>query len=342
MKIVITGVGGQIGTDLLVALTTSAGADAHSFVLLDNRSASALTGTDVLDRKVPNWRNWFRELDVTDREAVRRLVAEEKPNLVYHLAAILSGNGERDPALCWRVNVEGLHNVLAALAESSDGGQRRPRLVWPSSIAAFGPAPGMSGLRYTSSDTGPFHPISMYGVTKVVGEQMGNYFAHKLHVDFRSVRFPGILSAVEPGGGSSDYANELYAGAVRNGRCGQCFVAEDVALPFMHISDALAALVRLAEVEEQRMTRRIYNVGALALNPAQMVESIRKLVPGYSADYSSAQLDDYAARRANVMSWPEDVDDSAARTDWDWKPTVADPDELSKRLIDEYRDRLVQ
>ncbi len=326
--VMIIGAGGQIANDLVPTLYQRG--DQMTWV---DRVPAAETvngrAFGALFRGEPDWQERWHVLDATDEAAVRRLVHEARPEVVYHLAAMLSARGEADPDAAWRVNVGSFRIVLEALREAAGDGAR-PQLIWPSSIAAFGP-PFEAREPFQASDEHPLLPRTMYGVTKVACELLGAYYAEHRGVDFRAVRFPGLLNTAPPGGGSSDYANAMYFAAAR-GEAATSFVRPETRMPFMYMADAVRALTHLAAADEARLTRRTYNVSAFAAPSAEEIAaSIARRVPGFQVRYEPD------GRQAIVDSWPEDFDDSAARRDWGWEAQVASLDELTRRLLADLR-----
>ena len=324
-RALVIGAGGQIGSDLVPALIAAG----HEPWMFDLREPSS--GTEAhLDQALPTDPGWRERWIVGDaashdlEQAIERL----EPPLVFHLAAMLSATGEADPARCWHVNMDSLRIALDALA-AQDG---RPVIVWPSSIAAFGPLPASQGYGGHAKvpNEFPMLPTTMYGVTKVAGELLGSWYAHNRAVDFRSLRFPGLLSAVEPGGGSSDYANLMYFAAARGRSTVSVFVNEQARIPFMHMADAVAALLSLAGADERRLTRRVYNVSAFAPRAAEIARSIQQA----GIPLQVAYLPDH--RQAYVDSWPDDVDDGPARCDWGFQPEF-DLAGTTARLLEEIR-----
>jgi len=325
----VIGAGGQIGSDLAPALVRL-GHEVHMFDLhpLDETAAAENLREQLSD--FPDWEQRWITGDASG-EAMSECLAAVRPDVVFHLAALLSASGEANPELCWDVNMGSLRRVIQALAAQPG----RPRLIWPSSIAAFGPLPeGPAYAAHTAvPNEFPLLPTTMYGVTKVAGELYGAYAANKLGVDFRSLRFPGLLSATEPGGGSSDYANEMYFAAARGQGAVEVFVREDARIPFMHMSDAVTALLQLVDADEDKLTRRTYNVTAFAPTAGEIAAAIRaagiQLEVSWSPDH----------RQAFVDSWPDDIDDGAALRDWGWKPQL-DLAATTKRLLSEIRAQL--
>lgn len=324
--VLVIGAGGQIGSDLVPALAAAG----HETWMLDLKPAEEAPGFEQLCESMVNdagWKQRWITADAAGPELTRAL-ERLKPDLVFHLAALLSATGEKNPELCWHVNMDSLRLTLDAL----DKAPGRPVLIWPSSIAAFGPmpeGPGYAGHERVPNEF-PLLPRTMYGVTKVAGELLGGWYAQRRQVDFRSVRFPGLLSATEPGGGSSDYANELYFAAARGRPTVSIFVREDTRIPFMHMSDAVDGLMALAGADEECLTRRVYNLSAFAPTAGEIAASIRRA----GVQLQVAYLPDH--RQAFVDSWPDDIDDSAARKDWGFGPAL-DLDGTTARLLREIR-----
>ncbi len=290
-NILITGALGQIGSELAPRLRELYGKE--NVVATDIRQPpTGLVGP-------------FETLDVLDEDVVRRLIKEYEIDTVYHLAAILSATGEQKPDLAWRINVGGLMNVLTAAKDMGF------RVFHPSSIAAFGP----ETPRVLTPQETVLKPRTMYGITKVVGELLGNYYFEKYGVDVRGARLPGIISNVAPpGGGTTDYAVEIFYEAIKHGRY-TCFLGEDTVLPMMYMPDCLKAFVSLMEAPLSSLRHHgDYNVGALSFNPRELAAEIKRHIPEFEIMYKP----DY--RQAIADSWPKSVDDSASREDWGWSP----------------------
>jgi threonine 3-dehydrogenase len=330
-RVMILGSGGQIGSDLAPHLVSR---ERCTVKLVDRLPPDEVNGAAALAaafRDEP-WRDWWVVADATDRHVIRPLIAEFKPDVIYHLVALLSAAGERAPEECWRLNMESL-NVLFEAVRDLSSSDYRPVVVWPSSVAVYGvPLQGYCHERVCEDY--PLEPHTMYGATKVAGELLGKYFSKaplaplspRPTVDFRSLRFPGLLSATPPGGGSSDYANMMYFQAAGHEK-GSLFVSRDTRMPFMHMADAIKALVDLARAEETQLSRRVYNVRAFAPTVDEFVASIRRRHPGF--DVSS--VPDF--RQQIVDSWPQDMNDAAARADWGFSPTY-DLDRTTDDLIE--------
>ncbi|MBK7828029.1 NAD-dependent epimerase/dehydratase family protein [Nannocystis sp.] len=288
MKVLVTGAGGQVGLDLLRILQAR-GDEVH---------ASDVTPPSR-EHDVP----WHR-LDVTSEPEVSALFAALRPELVFHLAAILSARGEADPMRTYAVNQGGTVNVLEAARQH---GTRQ--VLFTSTIAAFGPP-----LPPLVPDDIALHPTTMYGVTKVAGELLGDYYFRRYGLDFRAVRFPGLLSAVLPGGGTSDYAPLMYYEALRVGHY-EAFCRPDATIPLMYMPDGLRALVELSQAPRERLTRCVYNVAAFSPTAQQIADEVTRAVPGADISFNPDP-----ARQAILDSWPRALDDSLARRDWGWRP----------------------
>lgn len=307
MKILLTGAGGQIGADLIGALV----AHGHSVVSTDlapRPPSHAHAGGD-----------WQR-LDVTDAAAVDHLFGELRPDVVFHLAAILSARGEQDPRLAYEVNQTGTWNVLEACRHAKVG-----RLVFTSSIAVFGPTPS-GPLPDPTPDDVALHPTTMYGVTKVSGELLCAYYRARHGVDCRGVRFPGLISAAMPGGGSSDYALFMYVDGVRRGAY-EAFARADTRIPLMYMPDGVRALLELAFAAPGGLTRCIYNIAAFSPRADDIARSVQRALPHARFTYASDPV-----RQAILDSWPRALDDRAARRDWGWQPRF-DLDAMTDDLV---------
>jgi nucleoside-diphosphate-sugar epimerase len=292
-RMMITGASGQIGTELLKALCQKYGSE--NVVAAD---------IQPLPRNAPACA--FETLDVTNAARLEDIVKKHRIDTVYHLAAILSATGEKNPHLAWTVNMDGTYNVLEAARKLG-----LVRVFMPSSIAAFGPE---TPRVRTPQDT-ILKPKTMYGLTKVAGELVADYYVRRFGVDVRGCRFPGIIShETLPGGGTTDYAVAIYYEAVKTGRY-TCFLREDTRLPMMYMPDCLKSVLDLMEADFGSLLHHAdFNVAAMSFTPAEQAAEIRKHIPGFTIDYAP----DF--RQAIADSWPESLDDSAARAEWGWNP----------------------
>jgi len=312
-KFLLTGSLGQIGSELAFALADRYGPD--NIVTSDIRDDS----DGVLDGS-----GEFVRLDVLSREDFSRLVEDRGIDTIYHLAALLSAVAEEDPIRAWRINMDGLVNALEVSREFGCG------IFVPSSIGAFGPD---TPLDNTPQDT-VMRPHSMYGVTKVSGELLCDYYQMRFGVDSRGVRFPGIISnKTLPGGGTTDYAVEIYYEAVRSGRY-TCPLGEGTSLDMMYMPDAIKAAIDLMEADSERLNHRnAFNVTAMHFAPEDIAEEIRRHIPGFEIDYKIDPV-----RQAIADSWPNWMDDSAARDEWGWDPEY-DLASMTEDMLGVLRER---
>jgi threonine 3-dehydrogenase len=293
-RILITGGLGQIGTELVQLLRKSYGGE--NVILSDVKRPP---------RELIAMGTKFYYADVTTYTTIERIVVEEGIDWIVHNASILSAAGERNPQLALQVNVDGIQNVLE-LAR-----RHNLRIFAPSSIAAF----GLSTPKTATPDITIMRPNTIYGVSKVYLELLGEYYHSKYGVDFRSLRYPGILSAeTEPGGGTTDYAIDIFWHALKSGHY-ECFLAENSELPMMYMPDCLQATIKLLEAPQEVLTQRVYNVAAYSFTPKQLYESIKRHIPNLTISYKP----DFRQQIAD--SWPKTLDDSKARADWGWKHT---------------------
>jgi len=289
-RVLVLGAGGQIGAELLPELARRYGP--HNVVASDLRP---LEGNFL-----------FEQLDVLDANRLRQIIGDLGITHVYHLAALLSATGEQNPALAWRINMDGLLTVLDAARDL----QVR-RLFWPSSIAVFGP----DSPRLNTPQVCPMNPGTMYGITKLAGERLCEYYNKRFGLDVRSLRYPGLIGAgAPPGGGTTDYAVHIFHEALKHGHY-TCFLRQDTRLPMMYMPDAVRATVELMAAPAASIgIRSSYNITALSFTPAELAELIAQQLPGFSIDYAP----DF--RQAIADSWTQSIDDTPARTQWGWQP----------------------
>jgi nucleoside-diphosphate-sugar epimerase len=292
-KILVIGASGQIGVELTMALRKVYGnANVVASDLREQNPLLAGTGPYV-------------SLDVMNKEMLHVQVIRQNITQIYLLAAILSATGEKNPHLAWHLNMQGLLNVLDIARE-----EKLSKVYWPSSIAVFGPtSPKQNCPQQTIIE-----PSTVYGISKYAGEFWCNYYHHRYGVDVRSIRYPGLISyKSEPGGGTTDYAVEIYREAITHGKY-ECFLSENTYLPMMYMPDAIRATIELMEAPaEQIKIRTSYNVAGMSFSPKEIAASIKKLIPEFSISYKP----DY--RQSIADSWPASMDDSVARKDWGWK-----------------------
>ncbi|HUU79518.1 MAG TPA: NAD-dependent epimerase/dehydratase family protein [candidate division Zixibacteria bacterium] len=263
-------------------------------------------------------------LDALDQESLKKVLYENQIDTIYHMASILSATGEKMPQTAWDINMNGLVNVLEV--------SRRydiERIIWPSSIAAFGPT---TPRENTPNET-ILQPTTMYGITKVAGELMAEYYFKKYGLDTRSMRLPGIISSeTPPGGGTTDYAVEIFYEAIKNKKY-TCFLREDTVLPMMYQPDCLKCHIDLAEADASKLKRRIFNVTGMSFSAGEIAAEIKKHIPEFTIDYKP----DF--RQEIADSWPKSIDDSLARKEWGWNPKY-DLAKMTKDMLDKLSKRL--
>lgn len=294
-RILVTGACGQIGSELTLVLRERYGQE--QVIASDVRTPPC----SILQDSGP-----FEFLDVTRREALETVVRKYRIDTIYHLAAVLSATGEKNPQLAWNVNIHGLFNVLEVACAHN-----LVRIFVPSSIAVFGP----ETPRNPAPQETVLRPTTMYGLTKVTGELLGNYYVRRFGLDVRGVRYPGIISAeTMPGGGTTDYAVEIFYEAIQHKRY-TCFVQEDTVLPMMYMPDCIRAALMLMEADFSRLRHHTdFNVAGLSFSAGELAAEIQKHIPDFVCEYKP----DFRQQIAD--SWPRAVDDSAAREEWGWEP----------------------
>ena len=286
---------GQIGSELTMALREKYGNDN---VVATGRKTKP--GETLLNSGP------FEFIDITDRKTVEKAVKEYDIDTIYNMAAILSAVGEEKPLLCWNVNIDGMYNILE-IARDFD----MARVFVPSSIAAFGPE--------TPRDNTPqetvLKPKTMYGVTKVAGELLGDYYFKRFGLDVRGVRYPGIISSETlPGGGTTDYAVEIFYEAIKNKKY-TCFVKKDTVLPMMYMPDCIKGTIDLMEADVKKLKHHYdFNMASMSFSAEELAVEIRKHIPGFVCNYKPDFRQDIAD------TWPKSIDDQAARLEWGWKP----------------------
>lgn len=310
-KILVTGACGQIGTELVPELRRRYGEE--NVIASDIKEPpEPLAGSGP-----------FAPADVTERGAIEQLIRQYQIDTVYHLAAILSAKGEEEPARAWEVNVEGLRNLLEL------GRAYGLRLFWPSSIAVFGPATPKENVPQETV----LCPTTIYGITKVAGELLCDYYFRRFGVDVRGIRYPGIISSeAPPGGGTTDYAVEIFHAAVKDGRY-TCFLREDTVLPMMFMPDAIRAAIELMEAPLARLKHHAnFNIAAMSFSPGELAAEIKRHLPGFVCEFKP----DF--RQAIADSWPRTIDDSAAREEWGWRPRYDLPT-MVKAMLERLGER---
>lgn len=302
-NILIIGAGGQIGAVLTEALRDIHGA--HHVIATDLKPLDNQDGPSEI-------------LNALDGEALTAIVQKHKINQIYHLAAILSATGEKDPMWAWNVNMTSLFNVLEIARQ-----RMLNKVYFPSSIAVF-------GREAAHRDTPQYEvliPETVYGISKVAGENWANYYFRRYGVDVRSVRYPGIIGYQSmPGGGTTDYAVDIYHYAAQR-KPFECFLRADTSLPMLYMPDAIRGTIELMEAPAGRLSvRTSYNLSGMSFTPAEVAASIRKQVPDFAISYKP----DF--RQAIADSWPASIDDSPARHDWNWRPEF-DLDAMTKDML---------
>jgi nucleoside-diphosphate-sugar epimerase len=306
-RILVTGAVGQIGSELTMELRGIYGND--NVVGTWNRTKP----TEELMRSGP-----IEQVRVQDKNEVSKVVEKYGIDTIYNMAAILSAVGEQNPQACWDVNMNGFQTVLEVGRE-----KELSRIINPSSIAAFGPETPQNN---TPNDT-ILKPKTMYGVTKVAGELLGDYYFKRYGLDVRGMRLPGIISwKTPPGGGTTDYAVAIYYEAVQHGKY-ECFVRENTVLPMMYMPDALKSMIDLANAPLEKLQHHCdFNVTAMSFSAGELAAVIKKHVPGFKVTYKP----DF--HQAIADSWPKSIDDSVARKEWGWKPTY-DLEAMTKDML---------
>ncbi len=287
-RVLVTGALGQIGMELLQALSLKHGPE--NVIASDVRDSSEMGNLQIK----------FIKLDVLNKEDLRQVIEELRINEVYHLAALLSATGEKNPKLCWEINMGGLLNILE-LAK-----KYKFRIFSPSSIAVFGSDAGT-----LASQNAPLNPSTMYGITKVAGELMAEYYHSKHGVDIRGIRYPGLISwKVMPGGGTTDYAVEIFHEAINSGTY-SCFVEKNTRLPMMYMPDAIRATLELMDAPSETLSiRGGYNLPSLNFTAEELASKIEEIIPGFECAYVPDERQEYA------NSWPDETDGSVAEKEW--------------------------
>ncbi|MEM4259084.1 MAG: L-threonine 3-dehydrogenase [Candidatus Thermoplasmatota archaeon] len=313
-KILVTGASGQIGSELTILLRKKYGKD--NVVAADIK----MPINEALTRSGP-----CEFIDVTKRETIERLTEKYDIDTIYHMAAILSAVGEQKPMLCWDVNINGLYNILEIARE-----RKMIRVFVPSSIAVFGP----ETPRINTPQETVLRPKTMYGLTKVAGELLGEYYFRRFGLDVRGVRYPGIISSeTPPGGGTTDYAVAIFYEAIRHKRY-TCFVTKETRLPMMYMPDCLKATLDLMDADLKKLKHHTdFNLASMSFSAGELADEIKKHIPEFHCEYKP----DF--RQAIADSWPETIDDSAARQEWGWKPQY-NLAKMTKDMLEKLQERL--
>ncbi len=312
-RILVTGAAGQIGTELTRALRRKYGSDN---VLASDIKAAI---DSQLRESGP-----YETVNVLDPESIDGAVRKFDVDTIYHLAAILSASGEKNPQLAWQVNLNGTFHVLEAARR-----HRISRVFCPSSIAVFGP----ETPRLNTPNETILKPKTIYGLTKVAGELLGDYYVRRFGLDVRGCRYPGIISyEAPPGGGTTDYAVAIFFEAVKRKKY-TCFLNESTRLPMMYMPDCLKATIELMEADFSKLKHHTdFNVASMSFSAGELAAEIKKHIPEFEIVYQPDE------RQAIADSWPESIDDSAAREEWGWKPDY-DLARMTEDMISVLRER---
>ena len=292
-KILVTGALGQIGSELTAALKKIYG------------DANVIT-SDVAASNLSEAFQPYEQLNVLDKTRLGEIIKKHNINIIYHLAAILSAAGEKNPSLCWNVNMNGLYNILEAAREL-----KIKQIICPSSIAVFGPE--------TPCDNTPQEtiilPKTMYGLTKAAGELVCDYYVAKFGIDVRGLRYPGLISyKTLPGGGTTDYAVEIFYEAIKN-KSYTCFLKADTTLPMMYMPDAIRGTIALSQADFSSLKHHSnFNFAGISFSCEELAAEITKRIPEFKIDYKP----DFRQKIAD--SWPKSIDDSSSKNEWGWKP----------------------
>ncbi len=312
-KILVIGAAGQIGSELVMALRKTYG-------------DSNVYATDIKDAPADIKKSGpFQLLDVMDDKRLIHFVIRYKITQIYHLAAVLSGNAERLPLQAWDINMRSLLNILDLAREVGV-----KKIFWPSSIAVFG--------KTTPKENTPqltiMEPNTVYGISKLAGERWCEYYVNRYGLDIRSIRYPGLISyKTEAGGGTTDYAVEIFYDAIESGKY-ECFLKPDTSLPMMFMPDAIRATIELMEAPANGLSvHSSYNLSGISFDPAMIADEIKKSVPKFQISYKP----DF--RQAIADSWPKSIDDSVAREDWGWKHEY-DLAKMTKIMLKEVKRKL--
>ncbi|MCL7988551.1 NAD-dependent epimerase/dehydratase family protein [Sphingobacterium sp. lm-10] len=312
-RILILGANGQIGSELAAALRLKFGAD--NVITSDIREPRERADQEI-----------FELVNVLDKERVKHLFEQYQPTQVYLLAAMLSATGEQYPQKAWDLNMNGLLNVLDLAVELGT-----KKIFWPSSIAVFGPhSPKVDTPQYCVMD-----PNSIYGISKLAGERLCEYYHKRYGLDIRSIRYPGIISwKTEPGGGTTDYAVHIYFEALRKGAY-TSFLSEETELPMLYMQDAVRGTLALMDAPAEKLSiRSSYNLAGMSFTPKDISEEIQKILPNFEISYTESD-----PRQAIADSWPKRINDDYARQDWGWAPSF-DLEAMTKDMIENLKSTI--
>ncbi|MHA1583958.1 MAG: NAD-dependent epimerase/dehydratase family protein [Promethearchaeota archaeon] len=313
-RILVTGCLGQIGSELVKALWKIYGAE--NVVATDIRTDPPQEFKDT---------GVYLALDATDKYKIEKIIQDYQIDTIYHLAGLLSATGEKFPQKAWDINISSLFDILELGRQ-----YKLEKIFWPSSIAAFGPTTPQDN---TPNDT-ILQPTTMYGVTKVTGELLLEYYWRKYGLDTRCMRLPGIISSETPaGGGTTDYAVEIYYEALLKKKY-TCFLKKDTVLPMMFMPDLIKAILDLMNADSEKLKHHVFNITGMSFSAEELVSEIKKHIPELEVDYKP----DF--RQAIADSWPHTIDDSCAREEWNWKPDYG-ISEMTTAMLKRLRERLL-
>jgi len=310
-KILVTGALGQIGSELTLALREIHG--------VENVLSTDIQTKEKVDDP------YYETLDVMDSNLISELIEKHEIKIVYHLAAMLSATAEKFPRKGWDLNMDSLLTFLDLAKD-----KKISQLYWPSSIAIF----GADTPKINTDQNALAIPATVYGISKRSGEFWCNYYFEKYGVDVRSIRYPGLISwKTRPGGGTTDYAVDIYYQALETGNY-ECFLSENTSLPMMYMDDAIRATIELMQADANKLTvRTSYNLNALSFSPKELAKEIKKKMPDFKISYNP----DF--RQAIADTWPASIDDSIAQKDWNWKPEF-DLEKMTDAMLENLKKKL--
>jgi threonine 3-dehydrogenase len=332
MYALITGISGEVGHGLIKKLHSQS----YKVIAADIKEP---------EKSIAGLIDKFYVCDISDKTGVEQIFEEQNFDIVFHLASILSTGGEKNPELAAKVNIEGTLNLLEAATNQSLKSQKAIKFIFPSSIAAYGlPNLEVKAKNEKIKEDQFLNPITIYGISKLACENLGNYFSknYKLLgeidrgslIDFRCVRFPGLLSPdTVPSGGTSDYGPEMVHAAAQ-GKSYECFVRAESTIPFMAMADAAEVLTQLSEAPKENLKSFVYNVHGFSVSASDIYEMTKKFFPNFEMSYKINK-----ERQRIVDTWPEDVDDTNAKQDWGWEPKYNFEKTFSEYLIPKIKER---